>query len=409
MNNQGVIKRIFREVIPEDSSRGNTVRKLFSSLTEPWFLSLIRKSDLFDRDWYLSTYPEIARDKLDPYRHYLRSGWREGCDPGPKFSNEWYLSTYDDVRKPGLNPLVDYLLFGKRDGRKISNEIEDALEDDKAFLNKRFQKFFNHPIDFNDPKTLPEKLHVYILYYRNPLITITSDKVAAREYVASKCGEELLVPVLGIYEHVDDIPIDDIPAPFVIKANHGSQWNIFCVDKKSFDWHKHKALLRKWLRTNYYYRTREWAYKDIKPKVIIEKMITSERNHEVNEFGIYCFGGEPKYIHYVTNAYKELRFPVLDLEWKLTPFQRVKEEITNLPDKPIHLPRMLEISRQLSADFPFARINFYDTGERLFCGEITLYNTGGNLYYDPPEWNEIIGSWFDISSFYKPELIQPIS
>lgn len=403
MNNQGVIKRIFREVIPEDSSRGNTVRKLFSSLTEPWFLSLIRKSDLFDRDWYLSTYPEIARDKLDPYRHYLRSGWREGCDPGPKFSNEWYLSTYDDVRKPGLNPLVDYLLFGKRAGRKISSEIVDEIEDDRSFIEKTYPRYFHRPINFSEPKTYTEKIQVYKLYYRTPLLNQVLDKLLVRNYIANKCGEGFLIPLLGVFDQVDDVPWQQLPQQFVLKANHGSAWNIICTDKTKLNWLVEGKKVRKWMRTNYYYILREWGYKDIKPKILVEKLLLTKNNHSFNELGFYCFNGIPKYslFRFKVDGVTNRRY--FDTEWNpmydwTKPFDKDAQ-----PKRPPCLDKMLELSKQLSAEFPLARIDFYYAEDQLYTGEITIYpGAGFEFKLQPPKWDEIIGSWFDISGFYPP-------
>lgn len=80
-------------------------------------LSLIRSSDLFDRDWYLKTYPDVANAKMNPMVHFLHHGGFEERDPSPNFSSKWYLDTYPDVKKTGTNPLVHYLRYGQKEGR----------------------------------------------------------------------------------------------------------------------------------------------------------------------------------------------------------------------------------------------------------------------------------------------------
>jgi GT2 family glycosyltransferase len=72
-------------------------------------LALIRSSSLFDRDWYLSRYPDVTAAALDPVEHYMSSGAAEGRDPGPNFHTQSYLTRYPDLAKKGINPLVHYI------------------------------------------------------------------------------------------------------------------------------------------------------------------------------------------------------------------------------------------------------------------------------------------------------------
>lgn len=78
---------------------------------------LIEQSKLFDRTWYLQTYPDIARQRADAVQHYLELGWREGRDPGPEFSSNAYIRANPDVSRAGINPLLHYLEFGQAEGR----------------------------------------------------------------------------------------------------------------------------------------------------------------------------------------------------------------------------------------------------------------------------------------------------
>jgi hypothetical protein len=82
-------------------------------------LEWIQDSILFDSDWYLEQYPDVAAAKADPARHYLAVGFREGRDPGPCFSTLGYLRAHPDVVEEH-NPLVHYEKYGWREGRRIS-------------------------------------------------------------------------------------------------------------------------------------------------------------------------------------------------------------------------------------------------------------------------------------------------
>jgi hypothetical protein len=77
----------------------------------------ILKSGLFDRAWYLATYPDVAKGGHDPFEHYLRYGVREGRNPSAHFQTKWYLETYRDVAAAEMNPLLHYVEFGMAEGR----------------------------------------------------------------------------------------------------------------------------------------------------------------------------------------------------------------------------------------------------------------------------------------------------
>jgi hypothetical protein len=82
-------------------------------------VALIETSSLFDPDWYLMSYPDVAASGADPARHYLQFGWRENRNPSPEFSTKGYLKAHKDVAAQGFNPLVHYLEYGQLENRKV--------------------------------------------------------------------------------------------------------------------------------------------------------------------------------------------------------------------------------------------------------------------------------------------------
>ncbi|MGC8771618.1 MAG: hypothetical protein ACP5Q5_10245 [Brevinematia bacterium] len=78
---------------------------------------IIRKSDIFYKNYYLTMYPEVKELGIDPLWHFVKSGWKEGKNPSEKFDLKYYFETYEDVRASGLNPLVHYIKFGWRKER----------------------------------------------------------------------------------------------------------------------------------------------------------------------------------------------------------------------------------------------------------------------------------------------------
>lgn len=110
------------------SSRTNVLRRLATTSLKyrrrkqrKHSLSVIAGSELFDRAWYLQMYPDVRDSGVDPVRHYLESGWREGRNPGPDFCTTAYLKANSDVAALGINPLLHFLEHGRFEGRGASH------------------------------------------------------------------------------------------------------------------------------------------------------------------------------------------------------------------------------------------------------------------------------------------------
>ena len=77
--------------------------------------NLLKKSDLFDSEYYLSQNEDLKKAKMNPIKHYLKFGWKEGRNPSVKFDGNDYLNKRPDVRVAGICPLVHYIKFGKEE------------------------------------------------------------------------------------------------------------------------------------------------------------------------------------------------------------------------------------------------------------------------------------------------------
>lgn len=82
-----------------------------------WEYKLLSKSKEFNKKWYLQTYPDVAKAKVDPIEHYINHGWKEGRNPGPTFDTVSYLTLNPDVRNANINPLIHWERFGRQEGR----------------------------------------------------------------------------------------------------------------------------------------------------------------------------------------------------------------------------------------------------------------------------------------------------
>jgi len=79
---------------------------------------LIKESGLFDEEWYLNEYRDVAILQLDAVAHYVSLGEKLGRNPSPVFNVGRYSSEYRDVSNAKISPLVHYIQYGKKEGRK---------------------------------------------------------------------------------------------------------------------------------------------------------------------------------------------------------------------------------------------------------------------------------------------------
>lgn len=78
--------------------------------------ALITLLDIFDNDWYLDNNPDVAEKEINPLKHYLMYGAKEGRNPNPLFYSSWYLEQYLDTINAEINPLLHYLQQGASEG-----------------------------------------------------------------------------------------------------------------------------------------------------------------------------------------------------------------------------------------------------------------------------------------------------
>ena len=69
----------------------------------------IKKSGLFDPEYYLRTYIDVRKADVDPLKHFCKRGWKEGRNPSANFNTKHYLSRHPELKESGVNPLIHYI------------------------------------------------------------------------------------------------------------------------------------------------------------------------------------------------------------------------------------------------------------------------------------------------------------
>jgi len=281
----------------------------------------------------------------------------------------------------------------KRVGKKgFLNWIPDAL-----YLKIIYRAETGKRLDLKHPKTYNEKLQWLKLYDRRPEYTMMVDKYEVRKYVAEKIGEEYLIPLIGVYDSVDEIPWEELPDKFVLKCTHGSGSNIICSNKRKLDIEEAKKKLRKWMKKNWYWFGREWVYNNINPRIVCEKFMVDESGEELKDYKIFCFNGEPKLIQVDFDRFKGHKRNIYDLDWDFVDltikYPRDPNRTIARPDK---LDEMLNIARKMSAGIPHVRVDLYSIGDKIYFGELTFTHGSGYEPFYPESYNELFGSWLKL-------------
>lgn len=258
-------------------------------------------------------------------------------------------------------------------------------------------------LNLKDSKRFTEKLQCYKLYHRDPLMTQCADKYSVREYIISKGYGNILVPLYGFYDRPEDIDFKKLPSKFILKTTNGSHTNILCKDKSKLDIECTRNTLNNWLNLWAGKVGREWAYYDIKPRIICEKLLKDE-NNDLIDYKFICFDGEPFCLYVIAERYLEdgAKLGIYNNRFDKMPY--VKSDFRGLttdPVKPQNFEVMLEIARDLSRDFPHVRVDLYNIHGEIYFGELTFYDSSGYQGYLPDEFDFILGEKFITKTRWK--------
>lgn len=147
---------------------------------------------------------------------------------------------------------------------------------DEFSLKGKFRLLMGERLDLNSPCSFNQKLQWLKIHDRNPLYTDLVDKYEVKQWVADRIGVEHIVPTIGLYNQFDDIDFAALPEKFVLKCTHDSGGVSICRDKSTFDYKNMRKQFNRSLKRNFYYSGREWPYKNVRPRIIVEPLIDPE-------------------------------------------------------------------------------------------------------------------------------------
>ena len=290
------------------------------------------------------------------------------------------------------------------DHPKLTDNIFRALKvvPDRMYIDILYKHLLKKKVNWNNPKDYTEKIQWLKLYNKDERLIKLADKYEVRNFIKEKGYEEILVPLYGVYDDVEKIDLSTLPNKFILKANHGSGFNLIVKDKNKIDWQKQKKIIKAWLDTDYSLRVREWAYHHIKPMITIEEFLEDPNHFEIMDYKFYTFNGEVKFLILDSNVadYVNTKRNVFDRDFKeikdlFIGDYRPNENFEFI--KPKNFEKMIEIAESLSKDFVHVRVDFYNIDGKIYFGEMTFYPHFGMDNIQPPQANRMMGNWIDLN------------
>lgn len=274
---------------------------------------------------------------------------------------------------------------------------------DKTMVKIQYRIKTGRKLNLNNPQRFTEKLQSYKLFYRNDLMPKCVDKFEVRQYV-ERCGyKDILNPLIGIYNNINEINFDYLPKKFVAKDTlAGGGTSIFiCRDKDKVDKIQFFQTLEKWLNTKCKKNVgREWVYDNGKSRIIIEKYIDSSKDEGgLIDYKFFCFNGKVEYVYGIAD--RDLGngagLGIFDKDFNLLPYQRLDEnKLTRELKKPLNYNEMVKCAEVLSKEFPHARIDLYNQNGKIIFGEITFFDGSGYMKFEPDKFDFLLGEKFNI-------------
>ena len=275
----------------------------------------------------------------------------------------------------------------------------DKRMDDKKYLERTYKALMGVELNLDNPTTFNEKLQWLKLYDRKPIYTAMVDKCEAKKYVADIIGEEYIIPTIAVYDSFDEINFDALPDKFVLKCTHDSGGLAICKDKNTFDVNRAKKRINKSLKNNFYYRYREWPYKDVKPRIIAEQYMEDGETKELRDYKFFCFDGAVEALFIATDRQKpgeDVKFDFFDAEFNHLDMRQGHENAAITPNKPTQFEKMKELASKLSCGIPHVRVDFYEVNGKVYFGELTFYHFSGVVPFVPEEWDTTFGNWIKL-------------
>lgn len=277
---------------------------------------------------------------------------------------------------------------------KISNFL--SFVPDKPYLKMVYYMKTGERLNLDNPVGFNEKQNWLKLHDIHPEYTKLVDKYEVRSVIKELLGDGYMFPVLGVWDTYDDIDFASLPDQFVLKCTHDSQSVKIVEDKNKIDHKEFRKFYNGRLKINPFNMGREYPYKNVRPRIIAEKLMVAEGG--INDYKFFCFDGKPVIMFIATErASGDTKFDFFDMNFNHLDIvnihpQSEKGEI----EKPVCFDEMKQIAAKCSQGMKFVRIDLYEIDGKVYFGEYTFFHGGAFWPMKPEHWEKDLGDLIKI-------------
>lgn len=309
--------------------------------------------------------------------------------------NKYYKVGIFKLRLPFLDK---FFITQSHANYNIKNQLDDTKV--KEIATQIFQEKVGYMPDLDNPRSMNEKIFWLKLHYHNPLVTKCCDKYCVKEYVDEILGPGHTVSNLASWEKAEDIDFALLPDQFALKVNWASGYNVIVRDKSSINEADVRKKIDYWMEPeqNSYYQAFNWGYKYMKPVIYAEKYM-EQCEGQLYDYKFFCCNGKVRFWFIATDRYGEERLThdFFDMDFNKLEFDYGGRAHAELKlEKPRFYEEMIRSAELLAKPFPFVRVDFYETADTYYVGEMTFYPGGGILPFDPVEWDYKLGEYISL-------------
>ncbi len=266
---------------------------------------------------------------------------------------------------------------------------------DMLYHQLKYARVFKKWPNFSKPTTFSEKITLRN-FRPKTIYTDLADKLKVRDYIANSIGEKYLINLHTYCTELTQAIYDGLPESFVIKANHGSGFNLVVFDKMQTTFAQLSALTKQWTKSNFYKVTRERHYKKIQPYIMVEQLLIQD-GKVPNDVKFHCFNQRGEMHIFIQVDYDRFgvhRRDVFDTQWNKTDIRM------GLPNNPVpmaapkNLAEMVSLAKHIAQEFSYVRVDFYETNGSVYFGELTFTPGAGLCKMYPEGVQHQWGSFF---------------
>jgi hypothetical protein len=253
------------------------------------------------------------------------------------------------------------------------------------------------------------------------LVAMVADKLLVRDFVAVRIGPEFLPKLYQVADSPSELNWNELPNRFVVKVNHGSggifivgnfsnpevlplfllkwNWPRYLLNYSELNTRRLSRLLKQLVNKSYFYlpnKFPEWAYSQVNPKIFVEEYLEPlDQRQPPSDFKFFCFNGVCKVVQVDSDRFSQHTRQMFDPNWTLLPFSYTYCHPESTPEKPKNLKRMIQLAEKLATEFDFIRVDLFNIDGKIYFGELTNYPESALGVFDPSDWNQKMGSFWN--------------